>query len=142
MIFSKSCEYALRSTLYICNNSVNESRINVNDIAENIESPVSYTAKILQQLVRNKIISSTKGPHGGFYIDNNLAPITILQVVEAIEGPTYFDRCIVGLKECSSVNPCPLHPHFAEHRNSIKELFKNKTIMDLITFQNGSINLK
>lgn len=142
MIFSKSCEYALRAVLYICTNSDEDNKIGVIEISKEIESPVSFTAKILQQLARKKIISSVKGPNGGFYIDHSLKPITIYEIVEAIDGTDIFERCIIGLKKCSENNPCPFHPHFINYRTELKELFKKKTIHDLIEFQNGKINLK
>jgi Rrf2 family protein len=142
MIFSKSCEYALRSVLYICTKSSEGINLSVKEIAAEIESPEPFTAKILQQLARQKIISSIKGPNGGFYIDKQKKPVTILQIVEAIEGHDFFDRCVLGLKNCTERKPCPLHEHFIQHRKDIKELFKTKTVHDLIIKQKGKINLK
>jgi len=142
MIFSKSCEYALRSVLYICTKSSEGINLSVKEIAAEIESPEPFTAKILQQLARQKIISSIKGPNGGFYIEKQKKPVTILQIVEAIEGPDFFDRCVLGLKNCTERKPCPLHEHFIQHRKDIKELFKTKTVHDLIIKQKGKINLK
>ncbi len=142
MIFSKSCEYALRSVLYICTKSSEGINLSVKEIAAEIESPEPFTAKILQQLARQKIISSIKGPNGGFYIDKQKKPVSILQIVEAIEGPDFFDRCVLGLKNCTERKPCPLHEHFIQHRKDIKELFKTKTVHDLIIKQKGKINLK
>ncbi len=141
MIFSKSCEYALRSILYICTKSEERINLSVKEIAAEIESPEPFTAKILQQLARQKLISSVKGPNGGFFIEKTKKPITILQIVEAVEGSDFFDRCVLGLKNCSGHKPCPLHEHFIQHKRDIKELFKIKTVYDLI-HQNGKINLK
>lgn len=118
------------------------TRLSVKDIAVEIDSPVSFTAKILQQLARKKIIASTRGLNGGFYIEPNTKPITIYQVVEAIDGVEFFDRCVMGLKKCSDKNPCPMHIHFVNHRNEIKTLLMSKSINDLIVQQNGKINLK
>ena len=142
MIFSKSCEYALRSVIYICTKSNEGINLSVKEIAAEIESPEPFTAKILQQLARQKIISSIKGPNGGFYIEKQNKPVTIYQIVEAIEGPDFFDRCVLGLKNCSERKPCPLHNDFIQHRKEIKELFKTKTISDLILNQKRKINLK
>lgn len=142
MIFSKSCEYALRSVLYICMKSNEGINLNVKEIATEIESPEPFTAKILQQLARQKIISSIKGPNGGFFIEKNKKPVTIFQIVDAIEGPDFFDRCILGLKNCTEKKPCPLHNHFIQYRKEIKTLFKTKTVHDLILNKNGKINLR
>ncbi|MBK9794175.1 MAG: Rrf2 family transcriptional regulator [Sphingobacteriales bacterium] len=142
MIFSKSCEYALRAVLYTYMKSDSNANLGVKEIAKEIGSPVPFTAKILQQLTKKKIISSVKGPNGGFYIDPSSKPVSIYQVVEAIDGTDFFERCVIGLKRCSEANPCPLHVHFVGHRNEIKELFKKKTIYDLIVNHEGKINLK
>lgn len=142
MIFSKSCEYALRSVIYICSKSESGVNLSVKDIAKEINSPEPFTAKILQQLARQKIISSIKGPNGGFYIDSsNKKPISIMQIVEAVEGPDFFDRCILGLDNCSAKNPCPLHHHFITHRNEIAKLVREKSISDLVV-ESKKIKLK
>ncbi len=143
MIFSKSCEYGLRAVLYICLKSKNKENIGVKEIAKEIKSPVAFTAKILQSLAKQKIILSLKGPNGGFYINNDKKnQITILQVVEAIEGKDYFDKCVIGLENCSEKKPCPIHAYFITHKKNLKELFSSKTIYDIIENQNGKINLK
>lgn len=143
MIFSKSCEYGLRAVLYICLKSKNKENIGVKEIAKEIKSPVAFTAKILQSLAKQKIILSIKGPNGGFYINNDKKnQITILQVVEAIEGKDYFDKCVIGLENCSEKKPYPIHAYFITHKKNLKELFSSKTIYDIIENQNGKINLK
>lgn len=142
MIFSKSCEYALRAILFVCMKSDENNKIGVSEIAKEINSPVSFTAKILQQLARKKIVLSLKGPNGGFYMDASVKPVSIYQIVEAIDGTDIFERCIIGLKNCSEKNPCPLHQYFKQHRMALKELFMSKTIQDLVIVKNGKINLK
>ena len=95
MIFSKSCEYALRAVLYTYMKSDSNANLGVKEIAKEIGSPVPFTAKILQQLTKKKIISSVKGPNGGFYIDPSSKPVSIYQVVEAIDGTDFFERTVV-----------------------------------------------
>lgn len=68
-MFSKATEYALRATIYIAQKSTEEKKIGIYEIAKAIDSPQSFTAKILQALTKeNKIISSIRGPNGGFFI--------------------------------------------------------------------------
>ncbi len=142
MLFSKSCEYALRAVIYVCQKSSDNVNIGVKEIARAIESPEPFTAKILQQLARKRIIASIKGPNGGFYIDHKQPPVSIYQVVEAIDGSDFFERCVLGLKDCSEKKPCPMHQHFKKHREELTFIFKKKTIHDLIIGQKGKINLK
>ena len=68
-MFSKACEYGIRAAVYITLQSLEGRRVSVNEIAEEIDSPIAFTAKTLQLLTRNDIIKSVKGPTGGFEID-------------------------------------------------------------------------
>ncbi|MGB0369618.1 MAG: RrF2 family transcriptional regulator, partial [Flavobacteriales bacterium] len=63
-MFSKACEYGIRATLFIAQNAAESNRVSLKEISKKINSPEAFTAKILQQLARNKIIVSYKGPHG------------------------------------------------------------------------------
>ncbi|MEQ9438677.1 MAG: Rrf2 family transcriptional regulator [Cyclobacteriaceae bacterium] len=70
-MFSKACEYGIRSTIYVARQSLEDKRASQKDISREIDSPVAFTAKILQQLVRNNILSSVMGPTGGFHIEKS-----------------------------------------------------------------------
>ena len=70
-MFSKSCEYAIRATIFIATQSQSNANIGIKEIAKEIDSPIAFTAKILQVLVKNNILKSTKGVGGGFMILKN-----------------------------------------------------------------------
>ena len=63
-MFSKACEYGIRAAVYIAHQSMEGRRVSLKEIAEKIDSPVAFTAKILQQLSRNGIVESIKGAGG------------------------------------------------------------------------------
>lgn len=130
MMFSKSCEYAIKAAIHICIESKDGLRLNIQDIAREIDSPEPFTAKILQQLVRQGIISSAKGPGGGFFIDPKSKPVFLMDIVEAIDGPRAFERCGLGLKECSEKHPCPIHNEFKSYSLRLKNLLTTKTLQD------------
>ncbi len=65
-MFSKACEYGIKSIVFIAVKSRQDERVSLNDIASAIDSPVSFTSKILQKLVKSKLIDSVKGSAGGF----------------------------------------------------------------------------
>lgn len=131
MIFSKSCEYAIKAVLYISMNTRDGSRLSIKEIAEEIESPEPFTAKILQELARKRIISSAKGPGGGFFIDPKAKPIFMMEIVDAIDGMGAFERCGLGLKECSEDHPCPIHKEFKSYSARLKNLLTYKTVQDM-----------
>lgn len=77
-MFSKACEYAIRAVIYISIRSIAGSKLSIKEIAKEIDSPLHFTAKILQTLSREGIISSIKGPNGGFYINQKQSPSPLM----------------------------------------------------------------
>jgi Rrf2 family protein len=125
-MFSKSCEYAIRAMFYIqSQNHCGKSKLQV--IAKSIHSPVAFTAKILQQLSNACLLVSTLGPKGGFQIRPK-NKITLLEIVEAIDGTGFMNNCIIGLKNCSSSKPCPMHEKYKHIKIEIMEFLSNTTI--------------
>ncbi|MDN3550138.1 RrF2 family transcriptional regulator [Mucilaginibacter aquaedulcis] len=127
-IFSKTCEYAIRAVFFIAHKTATGSRVGIKDIAQGIDSPEHFLAKILQDLSRKGLISSIKGPHGGFYIDTPALSRPLSEIVEAVDGNSLFVGCALGLKQCSEINPCPLHNEFKAIRNRIHAMLATTTI--------------
>lgn len=131
-MFSKACEYGIRATLYIALKSKQNSKVGLTEIAEKIESPEAFTSKILQQLVREKIIKSLKGPGGGFYMSEIMAcELSIISIVECFEGDV-LSRCSLGLENCSDDRPCPFHFRYKPIKEKLIKVFTNTTVNDLI----------
>ena len=133
-MFSKACEYGIRATIYIAMQSLQGTRVNLKDISKEIDSPVAFTAKILQQLAKNDIIKSVKGPSGGFEIDKEaIDSIKLIHIVSAIDGDKIFNGCGLGLKECNEDYPCPVHFQFKEIRDTLKKMANETSIYELAT---------
>lgn len=130
-MFSKSCKYGIRAVLYLAIHSSEEKKLGVKEVAEAIEVPKHFLAKILQQLSRHGLISSTKGPSGGFYLSDADRNNPLRKVVESLDGPEVFSSCILGLPVCSSENPCPLHSKAMKYRDGLLELIEGNTIEEL-----------
>ncbi|MBS1559082.1 MAG: Rrf2 family transcriptional regulator [Bacteroidetes bacterium] len=130
-MFSRACEYAIRAVLYIVIRSTDGTKLSVKEIAREADSPPSFTAKILQTLVREKIISSSKGPNGGFYVKPKAKPIMLNSIVKAIDGTDILKSCVLGLKECSDTFPCPVHWQVKESKTRLRDILLKKTIQEL-----------
>ena len=131
-MFSKACEYGIRATIYIASQSRKNRRVGIKEISEYIDSPSAFTAKILQQLVKNKIIESVKGPHGGFEIGTEkMDKICITDIVRAIDGNEIFSSCVLGLDNCSETVPCPVHAEFKAIRTELKSLMDSTVVASL-----------
>jgi len=131
-MLSKTAEYALRSIVYIALHAAKGKNIGIKEIAQELELPQPFMGKILQDLVRKNVIASVKGPHGGFFLKHAAKSITIMDVVQAIDGIEMFKRCGLGLKHCSDAHPCPLHNDFKKYRDGLAEVFSRRTIQDLV----------
>lgn len=144
MIFSKACEYGIRATVYIATQSENSKKLSLNDIATNINSPAAFTAKILQQLVKNGIVNSAKGPKGGFWISTEACLETnMLQVVKAIDGVEVFSRCALGFQQCDSKHPCPMHFQIIDIRDQLFKILNETKLNELSkSIQNEDTHLR
>ncbi|MCB0554499.1 MAG: Rrf2 family transcriptional regulator [Phaeodactylibacter sp.] len=130
-MFSKSCKYAIRAVLYLAANASEAQKAGVKEIADALDVPKHFLAKILQDLSRHNLISSAKGPSGGFFLSEKNRRATLRSVVESIDGPDIFTSCILGLPVCSSENPCPLHSQAMKYRNGLLDLIEHQPIEEV-----------
>lgn len=131
-MFSKTCEYGIRATIFIASQSYQDQRVGLKDIAKKIDSPEAFTAKILQILSKNNIIHSIKGVGGGFDIPKEtMNQITLAQVVTALEGDRVFTGCGLGLNHCSEEHPCPVHDKFKAIRNELANMLETTNLEEL-----------
>ena len=121
-MFSKSCEYAIRAVLHLAAYTNEEKKLGAKEVAEALEVPKSFLAKLLQQLAKHHLIASSKGAGGGFYLAPENQKVSLVDVIRCIDGNDLFSSCVLGLPICSSTNPCPLHQHALLFRQSIEQM--------------------
>ena len=129
-MFSKSCQYAVRAVAFLARHGEAGKNMGVKEIAASLDVPQQFLAKILQQLSRQKLVSSIKGPNGGFYLSPENKEISILKIVECIDGPLTLNSCVLGLPKCSAQNPCPLHFTFFQYREDMRKALAGTSIAD------------
>ena len=130
-MFKKETEYALRALVYIQLQNTKGRRPGIAEIASEIETPQSFTAKILQRMVKQGFVESLKGINGGFFFDTAKGDLQIKKVIISIEGDSLFSGCGFGLKHCDENNPCPLHYSYKPIREGIEKLVTEETIQSL-----------
>ena len=108
MIFSSTTEYAIRGLSELASRS-NGSTILLDQLVAGTTLPRDFMAKIFQKLVKAKLLTSAKGRGGGFALARPAHDITLMDIVESIEGPKPLDSCVVGLERCNDDMPCPQH---------------------------------
>jgi len=131
-MFSKACEYGIKATVYIVDRSLKSQKVSLKEVAKGIDSPEAYTSKILQQLTRNNIIQSEKGPTGGFLIDKTkIGLINLSMIVSAIDGDAIYKECGLGFHQCNETKPCVIHHQYKSIRNDLKTMLENTLLVDL-----------
>ena len=139
-MFSKSCEYGLRAVIYIAQQSALENKVGLLEISEEINSPKPFTSKVLQRLTKSKIVTSLKGPYGGFTIEENqLNTIRLSAVVSLFDGDSIYTGCGLGLHKCNEKAPCPLHFKFVKIRDELKAMLENTTLKMLVDDMNTEL---
>ncbi|HET9746877.1 MAG TPA: Rrf2 family transcriptional regulator [Chitinophagaceae bacterium] len=133
MILSKSFGYALRGILYVAKLQEEGSRkIQIDEIANNLSVPKHFLGKIMQQVVKEGLLKSTKGPYGGFALTNDTLNTPIIALVKITDGLDQFKMCVLKLKYCNGINPCPLHHEMEQVRGKFLSVFNDTTIGDLV----------
>tara|TARA_R110002051_G_scaffold87336_2_gene153593 strand:- start:12857 stop:13291 length:435 start_codon:yes stop_codon:yes gene_type:complete len=133
-MFSKACEYGIRASIYIASQSMEGKRVSLREIAGEIDSPMAFTAKILQQLSRSRIVDSVKGAAGGFEIEiERIKKVKLSEIVYAIDGNNVYMGCGLGLKKCNVNKPCPVHDKFVKIRDDLKVMLERTSLHEMTT---------
>ena len=128
-MFSKATEYALRAVIFIARETHAGHRPGLDAIAEAIDSPKPFTAKILQQLTADhSIVQSVKGPHGGFYLAEKAIRLPVKTILKVMGEEDKLNKCVLGLYACSEKKPCPMHAEYKIIREQMTRLFESTTI--------------
>jgi Rrf2 family transcriptional regulator, iron-sulfur cluster assembly transcription factor len=130
MIYSRSTEYAIRAFVYLVSVPGGKYAM-VKQIAEQCDIPAYYLAKILQQQVHKGFLRSCKGPTGGFCLRVPAAELSMLQLVDTVDGLNDYQRCPGGMTECNDSAPCGLHDTWKALRSRIVEYLERTSIEDL-----------
>jgi len=130
MLFASTTEYAIRALSELAARA-GSGRILLADLVAGTDLPPHFLAKILQKLVRVGILRSAKGRGGGFALARPAHEISLMQIVEAFEGPQSFDRCVVGLHACTDAMPCPQHDLYKPIRQRLRDYLLTTSLSDL-----------
>lgn len=140
-MLSNSCRYGIRAVIYLASQPISKGKTGIKKISKDLDLPTPFLAKILQQLAKQKILSSTKGPNGGFSLLKDPKKISLLDIVNTIDGPDIFTSCIMHGTDCPSGDNekkrCPLHDDYEKVRTGLMKLFTSRTVYDLVNKANS-----
>ncbi len=129
MRLSKTSEYAIQvmyrlaaETGQICS---------VNRLHRELNLPYKYLGRLMHRLAEARLVETLQGKQGGYRLTRLAKQIYLYEIIGAVEGLENYQRCILGLPECSMENPCALHHHWIKMRENMQELIYNVTLGDL-----------
>jgi len=142
-MLSNTSKYAIRAVIYLALFSTRDKKIGIKEIAKELDIPSPFLGKILQMLARHHILGSTKGPHGGFYLNKPALDISLMEIIELIDGSDAFNTCVIRNATCSHENPCSLHDKISRLRNEERMLYSTESIADLVSeFREGKDRIR
>lgn len=131
MKLSKESEYGLEGLVFLAKQPPGTVML-LADIAKAQGLPQSFLAKIFQKFVQHGLVRSFRGRQRGYTLAKPPAEIPLKEVLEAIEGPDLFDRCIFWNNRCANANPCLLHDRWRQIKPQFMEAIEQTTVLDLI----------
>lgn len=132
MIFSKTFGYAIRGVLYTAMVS-NGKKVQLDEMAEVLNVPRHFLGKVMKRMVKEGVLSSMKGPYGGFFLNENTMTTPLYKIIEITGESETFSVCTLKLSKCNSDNPCPLHLKMEEVRKECLNILSNTNIGDLLS---------
>ncbi|MFZ5998150.1 MAG: RrF2 family transcriptional regulator [Nitrospirota bacterium] len=129
MEITREADYAIRCVFYLSSRPNDVTMID--EIAREMSIPKSFLAKILQKLAKAGIVNSFRGVKGGFQLARAPKDITLLDVVEAIEGPVGMNICVLDKGQCDLSSTCCIHPVWVEIRKDFRKLLGKRDFASL-----------
>jgi Rrf2 family protein len=140
MQITRAGDYGIQGMLYLASLSEGKEAY-IKEIAHARDIPVSFLAKIFQSLSRAGLVRSQRGAKGGFVLAKNAGDITLLDIIQAIEGPISLNLCLEGENTCYKSEKCPVHPVLQEAQDALAGILSKHNLEELI-HKNGCSGAK
>ena len=132
MVFSKSFGYAIRSIVYLAMVSEKKQKVQLGEIAETLDIPRYFLAKVMNRLVKEGIIAAVKGHNGGFSSNEKTLSTRLTRIMELTGDSLQTNQCVLHLGRCNAAQPCAVHHKMEPMKRQWDALLKTITVQDLI----------
>ncbi|GAB4543103.1 MAG: Rrf2 family transcriptional regulator [Anaerolineales bacterium] len=130
MQITRQADYAVRAMMYLAGQ--NDARVSTSSIAEEQKIPPSFLAKIVSQLSIAGLLHTSRGARGGVTLARQPKDITLLEVVEAIDGPIQLNECVHDSSACAFSDDCPMRPVWCNAQEELVARLKNTNFADMM----------
>ncbi|HZQ71224.1 MAG TPA: Rrf2 family transcriptional regulator [Terriglobales bacterium] len=121
MQITRASDYAVRVVIHLAGLPVG-STVRRSELARVGDVPEHFLSKVLQRLVHSGMVRSQRGAGGGFSLAVPAAKISMLDVVQAIEGPIRMNQCLIEGPSCERKAWCPAHQVWAETQDAVLKI--------------------
>jgi len=129
-MLSGTAEYALRAIVYVARQDGRP--VTSEQLSRAVDVPRNYLSKVLHEMVRAGVLTSTRGKHGGFRLAMTPEKLPLLRVVALFDGMGEPRRCLLGRPECSERSPCAMHYRWKAVAEQISRFFSETTVADVL----------
>lgn len=117
MIYPRQVVYSLEALSYLASLETKRT-VKVKDLAKNLDIPRHYLGKVLTELEKKRLVTSSKGPSGGFTLAVTPNSVTLYKILAALNGLEKLeDSCVMGIGRCHTDNPCVLHDLWSQFKD-------------------------
>ena len=130
-LYSRSCEYAIRALASIGGDGRGKS-FSLRELCKKAGVPEPITRKSFQTLVRKGVLSAKRGCGGGYRFRRSPANVTLMDIIQAVDGKRPYDRCILGHDTCGHPDPCELHEIWEKARTTLVSELSSSSLAQLM----------
>jgi Rrf2 family protein len=130
MQITRQADYAVRAVLYLSKHR--EERSATSQVAQEQHIPPSFLAKIISQLSIAGLLHTSRGARGGVTLAREPDEITLLEVIEAIDGPIQLNECVGENGICAFDHECPLRPIWCDAQDELVKRLKSTNFAQLM----------
>lgn len=129
-MLSSACQDTIRAAVWLSIQPGGEF-YRIQTISEALELPFHFLSKSLQKLVHAGILTSQRGASGGVALAKSASEITLISIITAVDGTTFFDACVLGMGHCEAETPCALHEQWDKWRGEMREMYSAMRLSEL-----------
>lgn len=131
-MLSRTTKYGLKTVMHLAAHADEMNMLRTKVLAGSLNIPKDFLSQILYSLTKQKLISSKKGPGGGFYLTKQQLESTPFDIIHALEGDDFLKICLYDTKPCDHETPCVFHRVYSEYKLNFIADMSSKSLSEFI----------